>query len=65
MKPQWYVSCNSMAKGALDAVKSKKIEIIPSQYEQDWYRYFFFLYFRHANIFSTNRVCPPNRLTNA
>nr|CAB3494244.1 unnamed protein product [Digitaria exilis] len=39
MKPQWYVSCNSMAKGALDAVKSKKIEIIPSQYEQDWYRW--------------------------
>ncbi|KAG2547987.1 hypothetical protein PVAP13_9KG145685, partial [Panicum virgatum] len=35
MKPQWFVSCNSMAKGALDAVKSKKIEIIPPQYEQD------------------------------
>ncbi|RLN38650.1 valine--tRNA ligase, mitochondrial 1-like [Panicum miliaceum] len=39
MKPQWFVSCNSMAKGALDAVKSKKIEIIPPQYEQDWYRW--------------------------
>ncbi|KAJ1294912.1 hypothetical protein BS78_01G182600 [Paspalum vaginatum] len=39
MKPQWFVSCNSMAKDALDAVKSKKIVIIPSQYEQDWYRW--------------------------
>ncbi|PUZ38372.1 hypothetical protein GQ55_9G191100 [Panicum hallii var. hallii] len=39
MKPQWFVSCNSMAKGALDAVKSKKIEIISPQYEQDWYRW--------------------------
>jgi hypothetical protein len=38
MRPQWFVSCNSMAKVALDAVKSKKIEIIPPQYEQDWYR---------------------------
>lgn len=39
MRPQWFVSCNSMAKVALDAVKSKKIEIIPPQYEQDWYRW--------------------------
>ena len=38
MRPQWFVSCNSMANVALVAVKSKKIEIIPPQYEQDWYR---------------------------
>ncbi|TVU32076.1 hypothetical protein EJB05_23794 [Eragrostis curvula] len=39
LKPQWFVSCDTMAKQALEAVKSKKIEIIPSQYEQDWYRW--------------------------
>ncbi|XP_029118286.1 valine--tRNA ligase, mitochondrial 1 isoform X3 [Elaeis guineensis] len=42
VKPQWFVSCNSMAKLALDAVLSednKKIEIIPPQYEQDWKRW--------------------------
>ncbi|KAF0928842.1 hypothetical protein E2562_010700 [Oryza meyeriana var. granulata] len=39
MKPQWFVDCSTMAKAALDAVKSKRIEIIPSQYEQDWYRW--------------------------
>ncbi|KAL6905178.1 hypothetical protein ACP4OV_002779 [Aristida adscensionis] len=39
MKPQWFVNCNTMAKEALDAVKSKKVEIIPPQYEQDWYRW--------------------------
>ncbi|XP_072972048.1 valine--tRNA ligase, mitochondrial 1-like [Typha angustifolia] len=39
IKPQWFVSCNSMAKLALDAVKSKQIEIIPQQYEQDWSRW--------------------------
>uniref|UniRef100_A0A0D9VTQ7 Valine--tRNA ligase, mitochondrial n=1 Tax=Leersia perrieri TaxID=77586 RepID=A0A0D9VTQ7_9ORYZ len=37
--PQWFVSCNTMAKVGLDAVRSKKIEIIPQQYEQDWYRW--------------------------
>ncbi|CAL5082726.1 unnamed protein product [Urochloa decumbens] len=39
IKPQWFVNCNSMAKAGLDAVRSKKIEIIPQQYEQDWYRW--------------------------
>jgi valyl-tRNA synthetase len=40
IKPQWFVNCNHMAKAGLDAVRSKKIEIIPQQYEQDWYRYY-------------------------
>jgi valyl-tRNA synthetase len=45
IKPQWLVNCNTMAKASLDAVRSKKIEIIPQQYEQDWYRYIYsFLY---------------------
>ncbi|XP_020102255.1 valine--tRNA ligase, mitochondrial 1-like [Ananas comosus] len=39
IKPQWFVSCDSMAKQALEAVRCKKIEIIPQQYEQDWYRW--------------------------
>jgi valyl-tRNA synthetase len=43
IKPQWFVNCNTMAKAALDAVKSKEIEIIPPQYEQDWYRYIIFI----------------------
>jgi len=40
IKPQWFVNCSTMAKAGLDAVRSKKIEIIPQQYEQDWYRYY-------------------------
>jgi valyl-tRNA synthetase len=45
IKPQWLVNCNTMAKASLDVVRSKKIEIIPQQYEQDWYRYIYsFLY---------------------
>ncbi|XP_052134317.1 valine--tRNA ligase, mitochondrial 1-like [Oryza glaberrima] len=39
MKPQWFVDCSTMAKAALDSVKTKRIEIIPIQYEQDWYRW--------------------------
>ncbi|KAF7035506.1 hypothetical protein CFC21_046373 [Triticum aestivum] len=39
IKPQWFVNCHTMAKAGLDAVRSKKIEIIPQQYEQDWYRW--------------------------
>jgi hypothetical protein len=45
IKPQWFANCNTMAKASLDAVRSKKIEIVPQQYEQDWYRYiYYFLY---------------------
>lgn len=42
IKPQWYVSCNSMAKQALDAVfdeENRKMEIIPRQYAAEWKRY--------------------------
>lgn len=39
--PQWFVKCNTMAKVGLEAVRSKKIEIIPQQYTQDWYRYIY------------------------
>jgi hypothetical protein len=44
IKPQWFVNCDTMAKASLDAVRSKKIEIIPQQYEQDWYRYIYSFY---------------------
>ena len=40
IKPQWYVSCDTMAKQALDAVVSDgKLEIIPKQYVAEWKRY--------------------------
>ncbi|GAV80269.1 tRNA-synt_1 domain-containing protein/Anticodon_1 domain-containing protein [Cephalotus follicularis] len=42
IKPQWYVSCDSMAKQALNAVmdfENMKIEIIPKQYSADWKRW--------------------------
>jgi valyl-tRNA synthetase len=42
IKPQWYVSCNSMAKQALDSVfdeENRKMEIIPRQYAAEWKRW--------------------------
>jgi len=36
--PQWFVNCNTMAKSALDSLRSKKIEITPQHYEQEWNR---------------------------
>lgn len=41
IKPQWYVSCNSLGRQALDAVmdeENRRIEIIPKQYSADWRR---------------------------
>ncbi|KAI4347497.1 hypothetical protein L6164_008307 [Bauhinia variegata] len=42
IKPQWYVSCNDLAKKALDAVmdeENRMMEIIPKQYSADWKRW--------------------------
>ncbi|KAG7982619.1 hypothetical protein I3843_04G062200 [Carya illinoinensis] len=42
IKPQWYVSCNSLGRQALDAVmdeENRRIEIIPKQYSADWRRW--------------------------
>ncbi|XP_073000984.1 valine--tRNA ligase, mitochondrial 1-like [Typha latifolia] len=36
IRPQWFLSCGCMKELALDAVESKKIEIIPQQYKQEW-----------------------------
>ncbi|KAK3027465.1 hypothetical protein RJ639_041071 [Escallonia herrerae] len=43
IKPQWYVSCNSLAEQALQAVfdlDNRKMEIIPKQYAAEWNRDF-------------------------
>ncbi|KAJ3144539.1 hypothetical protein HK101_002653 [Irineochytrium annulatum] len=37
MKPQWWVDCKDMAAAAMEAVRSKKIEIIPEASERDWF----------------------------
>ncbi|KAL4203585.1 hypothetical protein AMTRI_Chr01g104650 [Amborella trichopoda] len=39
IKPQWFVDCADMAKEACDAVTDGRIEIIPKQYEADWFRW--------------------------
>ncbi|XP_050387841.1 valine--tRNA ligase, mitochondrial 1 [Argentina anserina] len=42
IKPQWYVKCSGMAKGALDAaidVDNRKLDITPRQYAADWKRW--------------------------
>ncbi|XP_048325776.1 valine--tRNA ligase, mitochondrial 1 isoform X1 [Ziziphus jujuba] len=42
IKPQWYVSCSTMAKKSLDAAmdeEDRKLEIIPKQYNADWKRW--------------------------
>lgn len=41
IKPQWYVSCISLGRQALDAVmdeENRRMEIIPKQYCADWRR---------------------------
>lgn len=41
IKPQWYVSCSTLGRQALDAVmdeENRKMEIIPKQYSADWRR---------------------------
>ncbi|KAK9015180.1 hypothetical protein V6N11_006297 [Hibiscus sabdariffa] len=42
IKPQWYVSCSSMANLALDAAmddQNRKLEFIPKQYTAEWKRW--------------------------
>ncbi|KAJ7517304.1 hypothetical protein O6H91_21G017800 [Diphasiastrum complanatum] len=39
IKPQWYVSCNNMAKEACDAVRDGRLEIIPKLFEDTWFRW--------------------------
>ncbi|XP_024531973.1 valine--tRNA ligase, mitochondrial 1 isoform X2 [Selaginella moellendorffii] len=39
IKPQWYVSCKDIAAKACNAVRTKELEIIPSQFEDTWFRW--------------------------
>ncbi|WVY97592.1 hypothetical protein V8G54_029743 [Vigna mungo] len=42
IKPQWYVSCNDLAKQALNAAvdeENNRLELIPKQYLADWKRW--------------------------
>ena len=48
LKPQWFVSCGSMAKQALEAATvgdNPKIEFIPKLYLAEWKRLSFVLLF--------------------
>lgn len=37
--PQWYVSCDSMAKRATDAVRKGELKIIPKDQESTWFNW--------------------------
>ena len=37
--PQWYVSCDNMAKRACDAVRSGELKIEPKEHEKTWFQW--------------------------
>ena len=39
LKSQWYVNCKEMAEKAVNAVKEKKIKIVPDFHEQTWFHW--------------------------
>ena len=39
LKSQWYVNCKQMAERACNAVREKKIKIVPEFHEQVWFRW--------------------------
>jgi valyl-tRNA synthetase len=39
LKPQWWVACGDMAADGCELVRSKKLEIVPSDYESTWFRW--------------------------
>ncbi|KAH9548136.1 hypothetical protein CY35_11G073900 [Sphagnum magellanicum] len=39
IKPQWYVDCKEMANEACNAVRDGRLQIIPSQFEDTWFRW--------------------------
>ena len=39
LTPQWYVDCTSMARRAVDAVRSGQLKILPEIHEATWYRW--------------------------
>ncbi|PVV05101.1 hypothetical protein BB560_000377 [Smittium megazygosporum] len=39
IKPQWYVSCETLAPPAMEAVRNGELKIIPKTSEGDWFRW--------------------------
>jgi valyl-tRNA synthetase len=39
LTPQWYVNCNSMAKRAVDEVRSGNLKIVPESEEATWFKW--------------------------
>ena len=37
--PQWYVSCDDMAKRAADSAREGKLKILPEEHEKIWYHW--------------------------
>lgn len=37
--PQWYVSCDTMAANAVNAVRNGELKILPDFHEATWYRW--------------------------
>lgn len=61
IKPQWYVSCNDLAKQALNAAvdeENNRLEIIPKQYLADWKRYLYLCFTFAILVMSNCRIYP-------
>ncbi|XP_055607364.1 valine--tRNA ligase [Uranotaenia lowii] len=39
LRPQWFVRCKEMSQRAVQAVEAGHLEIIPKQFEKDWFRW--------------------------
>ncbi|CAD8124442.1 unnamed protein product [Paramecium sonneborni] len=39
IKPQWYVNCQNIKQRMIDVVKNKELILIPSDYENEWFRW--------------------------
>lgn len=39
VKPQWFVNCQDMAAEAMQAVREKKLRIVPESHEKVWFRW--------------------------
>jgi len=39
LRPQWYVNCAPIQEKMLEVVRNKELEILPSMYEPDWFKW--------------------------
>jgi valyl-tRNA synthetase len=39
IKPQWWVNCKDLAAKSVEAVRSKELELIPSEFDRVWYQW--------------------------